>query len=303
MTVARRLALGLGGVAAFGLPVVGGTMKTPTVSQQNPATALASPANTVTFEVVSIRANKSGGLAMNSGRPFKGGRYTATNIALRNIIALAYGVPPARVLGGPPWLGAASTDLRFVGGDRFDITGTYPQGAGMDQVPAMLRALLADRFKLAVHSETRDAPMYALVVARNDGRLGSQLRKSSIDCEAEEAAGAVIPASKPGERGLCESEIGGEILGRGQRLSRLAGMLSAFAGRQVVDRTGLTGGFDFNLQFPELHTRPDDKAPGGGDPISGILPALQDQLGLKLESIRGDLEFLVIDSVEHPTEN
>jgi uncharacterized protein (TIGR03435 family) len=166
----------------------------------------------------------------------------------------------------------------------------------------MLRALLKERFKLVVHTEMRDVPMYALVVARGDGRLASQLRRAAIDCEAAEAAGEVIPTPKPGERGLCDSEIGGEILGRGQRLSALARMLSLFAGRPVIDRTALTGGFDFDLRFPELNTPPAG-APPGGDAGTGVFTALQEQLGLKLESTRGPLEFVVIDSVERPTEN
>lgn len=258
--------------------------------------------NTVTFEVASIKRNNSGGLAMNSGRPFKGRAYTATNVALRNVIALAYGIPVARVLGGPSWVGAAGTDLRFVGGDRFDISATLPQGSSVDQVPAMLRALLADRFKMVVRNEVREAPMYALIVARADGRLGPQLRKASIDCEAAQAAGTVIPAARPGERGLCDSEVGGAILGRGQRMTALARMLSMFADRPIIDQTGLTGGFDFDLRFPELDTPTDATGPRA-DPSTGIFTALQEQLGLKLESTRGKLEFVVIDSVQHPTEN
>jgi uncharacterized protein (TIGR03435 family) len=259
-----------------------------------------SPQNT--FEVASIKPNKSGQLAMNLGRPFKGRQYTATNVALRNVIALAYGIPVERVLGGPSWIGAASTDLRFIGGDRFDISATLPQGTSVDQVPAMLRALLADRFKIVLHNEVRAAPLYALIVARNDGRPGPQLRKASIDCEAAQAAGTAIPAPKPGERGLCESEIGGAILGRGQRMTALARMLSMFTDRPVVDRTGLTGGFDFDLRFPELDTSPNATAPRV-DPATGIFTALQAQLGLKLQATRGNVEFVVIDAVQHPTEN
>jgi uncharacterized protein (TIGR03435 family) len=257
---------------------------------------------TVTFEVASVKRNNSGGLAMNLGRPFKGRTYTATNVALRNVIALAYGIPVARVLGGPSWIGAASTDLRFVGGDRFDISATLPQDSSVDQVPAMLRALLADRFKMVVHKEAREAPMYALIVARTDGRLGPQLRKASIDCEAAQAAGTVIPAAKPGERGLCDSEVGGAILGRGQRITALARMLSVFADRPIIDQTGLKGGFDFDVRFPELETPADATGPRA-DPSTGIFTALQEQLGLKLESTRSKLEFLVIDNVQHPTEN
>src|SRR5262245_6460267 len=108
-------------------------IKASSSSHQNPATAvqLSELGNTVTFEVASIRSNKSGNLAMNLGRPFKGRIYTATNVALRNVIALAYGLPATRVLGGPSWVGSANTDMRFIGGDRFDIAATLPQGAAV----------------------------------------------------------------------------------------------------------------------------------------------------------------------------
>src|SRR5262245_51269911 len=129
--------------------------------------------NTAAFEVASVKPNKSGLPAMNLGRPL-GRTYTATNVALRNVIALAYGIPVGRVVG-PSWIGAASTDLRFVGGDRFDISATLPRGSSLDQLPAMLRALLSDRFKMVTHKEVREAPTYALVLARNDGRPGPQL--------------------------------------------------------------------------------------------------------------------------------
>jgi len=223
-------------------------------------------------------------------------------VAVRNIVALAYVIPVERVLGGPSWIGTASTDLRFVGGDRFDISATLPQGSTAGHLPAMLRALLADRFKIVAHNEVREAPVYALTAARSDRRLGPQLRQASIDCEAAQTAGMPIPEAKPGERNLCESEIGEAILGRGQRITALARMLAMFADRPVVDRTGLAGGFDFDLRFPELATAAGATAPRT-DPANGIFTALQEQLGLKLESSRGDIEFVVIDSVQHPTEN
>lgn len=255
-------------------------------------------AKAVAFEVVSVRANKSGDLAMPART--RGRTYTATNIPVRYLVASAYGVPAARVLGGPSWIGSASVAMPLIGGERFDVLATLPEGAGPNEVPSMLRVLLADRFKLVAHSEVRDAPLYALVVDRADGRLGPRLRKASIDCDALDAA--EIPVAKPGERGPCGSELGGEIIGRGQRLTTLAQMLTFFAGRPVVDRTNLTGGFDFDVRFPELNTTSPDGR-NTADTGGGIFVAIQEQLGLKLESIRGPLEFVVIDSVERPMEN
>jgi len=97
--------------------------------------ALCAPSQT-TFEVASVKPNKSGQLAMNLGRPFKGRTYTATNVALRHVIAVAYGMPVERVLGGPSWIGVATAEMRFIGGDRFDISAALPEGSSADQVPA-----------------------------------------------------------------------------------------------------------------------------------------------------------------------
>jgi uncharacterized protein (TIGR03435 family) len=255
-----------------------------------------------TFEVTSIRISKSTDPGFRGVT--KGRSYTATNIPLRYVIAAAYNVPVARVVGGPSWLGEPGVDLRFTGGDRFDISATLPEGAPASQVPVMLRALLADRFKLIAQNDIREAPMYALVPSRTDGRLGPQLRKADIDCDAARAAGQAVPAARPGERGLCATEIGDEMVGRGQSLGALARMLSLFAGRPVVDRTGLSGGYDFDLRFPELNAPAGGR---GGDPNNdsggGIFVAVQEQLGLTLEPIRGPLEFVVVDSVARPTEN
>lgn len=215
----------------------------------------------------------------------------------------------SRVLGGPAWLGAASVDMRFVGGDRFDISARLPEGSRVGDVPAMLRELLADRFKLTAHTATRDPPIYALVLARTDGRLGQQLRKARVDCEASgtalasaDAAQVASPELTPDEQAHCQLEVGGQILGRGQRLSALARILSLFADRPVIDRTGLAGGFDFDLQFPELATAPNAMAPSS-EPPTGVLTALREQLGVKLQASRGNLDFIVIDNVTHPTEN
>ena len=186
------------------------------------------------FEVVSVRANKSGDLAMPART--RGRTYTATNIPVRYLVASAYGVPAARVLGGPSWIGSASVAMPLVGGERFDVLATLPEGAGPSEVPSMLRTFLADRFALVAHIEMREAPLYALVADRADGRLGPRLRKASIDCDAMDAA--AIPAAKPGQRGPCASELDGEIIGRGQRLATLARMLSFFAGRPVVEKCG-----------------------------------------------------------------
>jgi uncharacterized protein (TIGR03435 family) len=240
------------------------------------------------FEVASVRVNKSGDLGMRTRA--SGQIWRATNVPLRRLVATAYRLPAARVLGGPSWAGAAALDMRLVGGDRFDISATLPPGSREEQVPDMLRHLLAERFHLAAHVETRDAPMYALTMARSDGRPGPQLRPSAVDCQVT-----------PEDHAHCQLEIGGSILGRGQHLSDLARVLSLFADRPVRDDTGLTGSYDFDLRTSELATSPDGtRSP---DPSTELFRNLQDQLGLRLKATHGKLDFVIIDSVDRPTEN
>jgi uncharacterized protein (TIGR03435 family) len=241
---------------------------------------------TQTFEAASVKPNTSGDLRARGGT--RGRAYNAMNLPLRRIIATAYDLQleEFRLVGDQPLLA-----------DRFDITATIPENASPRQVPAMLRALLAERFKLAVHTETRDASVLALTVQRDDGRLGPNLSQAAIDCAAAEAGGRVIPAPEPGQPPLCESEISDRIKGRGQPLSSLARMLTMFMQRRVLDKTGLTGGFDFDLQFEGAAAGP------GVDASSALVTALEDQLGLKLQSTRAPVEFVVIDAIERPAAN
>jgi uncharacterized protein (TIGR03435 family) len=149
----------------------------------------------------------------------------------------------------------------------------------------MLRSLLADRFKLVVRKETRDLPAYTLVLARRDGKLGPSLRRSNSECSPSN--GQTAPA------GSCGFNIGdGALAGRGATMEKLAAEL-ILTGRLVVDRTGLTGGFDMDMKWTpdELGTNAD------------LFGALQEQLGLKLEAIRAPVEVIIIESASKPSEN
>ena len=238
------------------------------------------------FEAASVKPNTSGDFRMRGG--IQGRIYTAVNMPLRRIVATAYELQLEgfRLVGDQALLS-----------DRFDITATFPESATARDVPAMLRTLLAERFKLAVHTETRDASVFALVLARRDGRLGPKLRQAALDCVAAAAGGRAIPQPEPGQPPVCESEISDSIKGRGQPLSSLARMLTVFVQRRVEDKTGLSGGFDFELQFEGAAAGP------GVDSSSALVTALQEQLGLRLESIRAPVEFVVVDHIEAPTAN
>ena len=171
----------------------------------------------------------------------------------------------------------------------------------------MVETLLVDRFKLVVHREMRDSPIYALVLARSDSRLGPELKPSSTDCvawlaELRVRGGAPPP---PGSAVRCGIRfISGKVIGNAMSIADLAGNLSGVAGRMVVDKTGLTGAYDFEMTFTP------DPAPGDGlntpqtlSEGGSLFTALQEQLGLKLEAQRGPVEFFVIDSAARPTED
>jgi uncharacterized protein (TIGR03435 family) len=236
------------------------------------------------FEAASIKPNTSGDFRVRAGT--RGRIYTAINMELRRIIEGAYevGLEGFRLVGQQSILSG-----------RFDITATLPEKATARDVPAMLRMLLAERFTLVVHKEMRETPVFALVPARRDGRPGPGLRQAALDCVAAEAAGRPIPQPDPGQQPMCQREVSDGIKGRGQPLSSLARMLSVFVQRRVEDKTGLTGGFDFDLQFEAGATG------ATVDAASNVVTALQEQLGLRLESIRAPVEFVIVDAVEHPT--
>ncbi len=220
-----------------------------------------------------------------------------TNIPLRAMITFAYDVRDFQVSGAPGWAGT----------ERFDVTARAERSSaegpdepakmtdaqrktGRDQVAERLRALLADRFQLAVHRETKDQPIYALVVSKN----GAKLKE----------------VKEPGPRqGMSMNR--GRLEGFAAPMEMLGTVLSNAMGRPVVDKTGLPGKYDFVLEWtPDPGA--DARAQGFGDGITEPAPApggptiftaLQEQLGLKLESQKGPVENIVIDRVEKPSEN
>jgi uncharacterized protein (TIGR03435 family) len=226
--------------------------------------------------------------------------YVAVNTPLRLLIADAYiGNQPGaidRVVGGPAWVQSARYDITAKAAREFRPT---PPGPPAEML-LMIRALLEDRFKLKVHREPRELPAYELVVVR-PGAAG--LRKSDVDCDALFAAGQVT-RPEAGIRPRCGVSNG--PVGPTGDTGLIAGAfsMSQFAqflqrvGRPVIDKTGLTGRYDFDLAFaPMAPSTPDTPA----DPARPtIFIALEEQLGLKLQSTKGPLDVIVIDSIEPP---
>jgi uncharacterized protein (TIGR03435 family) len=266
----------------------------------------------LTFDVASVKrtAPDAGASILGGGR----GQYRAINLPVRATITNAWNLRDHQVLGAPAW----------VASDRFDIVAKEPEGTFTDeQRRLMLQALLVDRFKLQARVETRELPIYNLVLLRADGRLGPELKPTPVDCAAlrKARAGGAAPADPPkpnqniddrvpcSQRGFFGPQ-GVTLNASGRTLEQIATTLGTYADRTVVDKTGLTGEYDMLLKF-----RPEAGGPIGalapplsttGDPLSDLATlgvAVREQLGLRLEPARGPVQVLVIDSISLPTED
>ena len=292
MTLTRRVAVAFLAVVVIGVPIVAGVVRAET-----PLLAVAQePSARVVFEAAAIRPNNSGERAAQfNDEP--GGRFTATNTPLQRLILEAYGISENQLVDAPEWTRTERFDVNA----KLEREAPIVRGGQPGERQLALRSLLAERFKLAVHRETREVMMYALVMARADRRPGPGLKPSVTDCSPqtvqERIAAAQAGRSVPG---MCGTRVNtGIIRFGGYPLSEFARVFR-YAGRNVIDRTGLTGSWDFELTFtPDpLELRP-GQAPPPLDPDRPSLPtAMQEQLGLKLESIRGPVEVLVVDRIE-----
>jgi uncharacterized protein (TIGR03435 family) len=249
------------------------------------------------FEVASIKPNTTGPQGP-SNVFLTGARYVASGSSVHAMINFAYApLIPRQILGAPAWTDA----------ERFDIAAKASGNPSADTLRDMLKALLADRFKLRVHHEMRDAAIYVLVTSRADGRLGPQLKPGSVDCSAHrgdapprDGVPTPLPPIECNFRTTARTiaGVGIELIfaGKGITMDQLAAQLSLGTpvGRIVIDRTGLAGGFDVDLSFSSSTSNT-------GAAAATIFAALPEQLGLKLESRTEPVDFLVIDNVNRPT--
>jgi len=318
LTFPRKLMLATAGMAVVAGPVMFGLLNVPRArAQSSPTTGL--PA--ASFEVAAIKPNRSGDWRVMMG--FRPGRFRATGMWVRHLITLAYDVSDFQVTGGPSWIDSERYDIQA---KEPDSVAAEMQKLSQDQREelsrSMLQSLLADRFKLKLRRETKEVSGYALVVAKGGPKL--QAAKPDADFRGIKGpAGRVQPG---------KSVFGlGDLTIRDEPLSTLARMLSQQLGRPVLDQTGLEGMYDFTLKWTPgqgegvLGMRPGDGGPGTGTGMVGIGPgdgssqlasppvsdvsgpsiftAIQEQLGLKLESTKGPVEILVVEHVERPSEN
>jgi uncharacterized protein (TIGR03435 family) len=296
------------------------------VSAQDAAEPAASPAavsSGATFDVASVKPsnpnpdpnNPLGMIALMLPQP--GGRFTATNTPVRMLVMVAFELrQEEQLVGGPSDLLAA----------KYDITARTAGAAPIGKdLPQLLRTLLADRFKLKTHTEKRELPVYDLVLARSDGRLGPDLTPSKSDCSKPDEIAAQQGAAlakgdvasfvgKPAPCSVSTDPSGGPLnlmmRGDGQEMKQFVEMLSQLTGRTVRDKTGLTGRYDFAMKMDlqmvlALARRMGAPVPTAAANIpqadgASLMTALNEQLGLKLDSTRDSVPVVVIDSAEAP---
>jgi uncharacterized protein (TIGR03435 family) len=301
---------------------------------QTPQTQTAPPP-VPTLDVSSVKpSNPNGGGPFGSMPmvlPQGTGRLSASNITLRLLIRMSYGMQDFQIVGGPDWQTT----------NKFDITAKAVDGttSSTQDLQPLMRSILADRFKLKTHTEKRELPVYHLVLARTDKKLGPDMKPSTSDCsnaaaDAQKRAEALLKGGptalaamlpKPGETIKCavspainpaNPAAGFGMHGDGQPMTMLTQLLTQFSGRPVEDKTGLTGLYDWDVRFdPEVLLRLAQSAginlppaatgalTGANSPFAdspSLMTALQEQLGLKLESARGPVDVLVIESAELP---
>jgi uncharacterized protein (TIGR03435 family) len=221
------------------------------------------------FDAASIKPNQSGsGHSSTHTRP---GNVQMENASLRSIIKLAFEIKEYQ-LDAPAWIRS----------EHFDIVAKAPAGTPEKQLPAMMRTLLAERFKLETHRETREFPVYGLVLAKG---------------------GLKVQPVEPGGTGMdtTSDEQGGVLKGSKVKMVNLAEWMSSYVDRPVIDMTGISGAYDLTLRF----SRESERSDPGKTPQYPVVPlALQEQLGLRLEKKTAPIEMLVVDRVEKvPVEN
>src|SRR5687768_7930017 len=257
------------------------------------------------FEVTSVRANTSG-QRQASMQWTPAGDFTAVNQPVRVLLTFAYQIPLFRVEGMPDWFTT----------ERFEVVAKAPAGLSVEPLAVvrgqLLRSLLEDRFTLKARLVTKAMPAMILSMARDDGRLGPQFRRSNVDCETAIAAARGRGAGAPAVPREPVCALGGAsfgvMCGRAVTMAQFTQGLSGVYQRPVVDMTGLEGRFDFNLLFtPDTPGGPGVAfgnscgAPTGDRPA--LSTAMQEQLGIRIRAGEAPVEVLVIESAERPTEN
>jgi uncharacterized protein (TIGR03435 family) len=298
--------LAAAGLISFALPIVfGAAHAAPSRAQSQTQTQnVASTAPTYEYDVATIKPTKPSDNGVRSGINYPPDGFTVTGLTLQTLIQQAYGIQNYQLLGAPAWLNSERYDVDA----KMDssVADALQKLSPEDRFPArqkMLQALLADRLKLAFHRETKELPIYLLVTAKNGPKL-KEAKPDNSDSKGVQGRGG-----RGGPGMSTTSRVGSESLtAQAVPISGLAQLLARYLKRNVVDKTGLTRNYDFTLQWAtdESGMQPAPASGGAPPPESGgptLSAALQEQLGLKLESGKGPVEIIVIDHVERPSGN
>lgn len=272
------------------------------------------------FEVASIKKHvddNSGNMMVRLGGPDVG-RYTPTNVNLKLLIEFAYNLKDFQLSGGPGWVNSDRYDVNAkVEDSTVEQLKKLPNEKQQDQMRLMVRALLADRFKLKLSHQTKEMPVYALVPAKSGTKLKESPPPDPQSATDTPQMGSRVAMGKDGRpilpRGTWSLSMrnGSEMTMTGNAIpiSSLTDLLGRQLGREVVDQTGLKGVYDVTLQYTQDMRSGNGMMINGGPPAEqadsgpSLFTALQEQLGLKLESTKGPVDTLVIESAEQPSEN
>lgn len=269
------------------------------------ATGAQEPAGTdLRFDAASIRPAPATGPPI-SGTTIRDNRLRGTNVTVYGLVVGAYYdatlVSADQFIGGPDWIRS----------ERYVIDAVAARKSTRAEFNVMLRNLLTDRFGLVVRRDRRELPVFVMRLARDDGRLGPKLTRVDVDCTETRAAFARLETTAPREPGTappCDTltvsdRTGTRMVGRAVEMAQLAQRLVGYLGGVVVDRTGLTGVFDFEIQFVrEVAGLAPDAAPALSDAVT-LATALREQLGMRVERETAPVDVLVIESAERPTPN
>lgn len=251
------------------------------------------------FEVASIKPSAPDARGM-SIRNAPGGRLNISNLSLKEMIVFGWRVQPYQISGGDPWVGSM----------RWDVSAKPETAPKQGEQQLMLQALLEDRFQLKIHNETKELSIYALVLARKDGKLGPNLTEAKEGgCLAFDPTRPKPEPGAPPVRNCGQQTMSyGTLTAVSVPVENIIPMLARMLGRTIVDKTGLKGRYDITVAWTPDESQtamlpPDAPKPPPSDAGPTIFTALQEQLGLKLESQKGPVEILVIDRAEKPSEN
>lgn len=273
----KKVLIASSATLAVAAPLVLGLIHAPLIRAQSKPPA---------FEVATIKLNVTG--ARSGGVRPRPGRLIISNMTVKGMVAFVYKVRDFQISGGPDWVNSS----------HYDIEAIAEGNPNQDQFKRMLQTLLQDRFKLVLHHDSKELPIYELTVAK--GGLKLQLLKEG-DCIVYDAA----HPPKPGQRSSdgCDnlSNGRGSFDATSATMAQVAMMFSFQVGRTVVDKTGIEGKFPVHLKFAPVDG--ETGAPPAADAGPSIFTAVQEQLGLRLDAAKGPVDVLVIDHVDRPSEN